>query len=188
MKLLKNSRFAAVICLAVIVLSVVFGSGRSLQKACDRVEQYFYTGVESNGYLHKSVASQLKMRMNNANGVLSLTEDYAQTETENARQIRQDLYSALEYQSSPSYLFTLNSQLTEAMQRLDKAMAGADMPQSDQKAYEKYYSDFNAAMGVIEDSGYNDAVRDFKTQVLQRFPTNIIYKSSGVQAPGLFAG
>ena len=186
MKLIKNSKVAAVICLVVIVLSVALGSRRSLQKACDRVEQSFYTGVEADGYLHKSVASQLKMRMNNANGALSLTGDYAPTETENARQIRQDLYSALEYQSSPSYLFQLNGQLTEAMQRLDKAMAGAELPESDQKAYEKYYSDFNAAMDVIEDSGYNEAVQDFNTQVLQRFPANII-QSSGVQAPGLFA-
>lgn len=187
MSLLRKRGFAVGVCAVVIAGSVAVGSASSLQRAADDVERGFYDGVETGGYRHKSIASQLKSRLDNVNGILALTEDYAPKETEILREHRADMYSALEYGYSPGYLYTLNEELTGYMRDLDKALVQAEMPEEERKAYDSYYGDFQAAMNVIAESGYNESVRAFERDVLGHFPAEFIYFNSNVSSPGVFA-
>lgn len=187
MSLLKKRGFAVAVCAVVIAGSVAFGSANSLQRAADDVERGFYEGVETGGYRHKSIASQLKSRLDSVNGILALAEDYAPEEAEALRAHRADMYSALEYGYSPSYLYTLNEELTDYMGDLDKALVRAEMPEEERAAYDSYYGDFRAAMNVIAESGYNESVRAFERDVLDHFPAEFIYFHSDVSSPGVFA-
>ena len=188
MNFFQRRGVALVISALVILGSVSYGSASSLQRAIDNVEAGFYDGVEYDGYVHKSIASQLQARVDNANGIFSITAAYAPEETEAAREYRADMYSALQYGYDASYLYYLNEELTTAMTELDKAMASVELPEDEQAAYDQYYSDFNAAMNVIAQSGYNESCRDFQQDVLSRFPAEFIYyNSSSVYGPSLFA-
>ena len=60
-------------------------------------------------------------------------------------------------------------------------------PEDEREAYEKYYSDFNAAMDVIAESGYNESCREFQQEVLSQYPAEFIYYNSSVYGPSVFA-
>ena len=187
MNFFQRRGVALVISALVILGSVSYGATSSLQRAIDRVEEGFYDGVEYDGYLHKSIASQLQARLDNANGIFSLTSAVCPEETEAAREVRSNMYSALQYGSSPSSLYYYNEELTTAMTALDQAVAAAELPEDEREAYEKYYSDFNAAMDVIAESGYNESCREFQQEVLSQFTAEFIYYNSSVYGPSVFA-
>ena len=193
MKIRNNRPLALVISALVLCGSTLFGVGRSVSSAAEKVSDGFFDGVysEDDGYMQSSIYSQLEMRANAANGILSLCRDAGEEAlVSDFRDARAQLVSALEDCDSPENagnipdLYTANEELQAAYDALMPALSGSGV--LDQAAMKTYINNFTGAQGVIDASAYNDTVEAFFDDVYNHFPVNEISSILDLDIPYSF--
>lgn len=183
MKLLKNRFVAFLISLAIVVSSTLISTNIKLGRLCDKVSDGFYGGVTYNGVEHKSVASQLRTISSVA---VSLAELSADCGIDAA-----DVIDAAEAMSigisgcSVSENYLLYCELSDAVDKLYDSLSSAGLSALYSAKVEQCVLNMDNARRAIEESGYNESVREFCREKL-RFPADILGNLAGVEFPQLF--
>lgn len=183
MAVLKRRSVAILIAVILVIVSTSTGVKISLESASRDIEELFYSGVEYDGYLHPSIYSQLEKRSDAANGLLTIGRKYELTaECDDLEQARE----FLGYSSSPSSYYYNNEDLQKAFDVLKNELNNCELTERDAKLVEEYSSIFENATGVIDDSGYNEAVRAFYRDVIYQFPAEWFYYNMYIDTPSYF--
>lgn len=187
MKILKNRIFAVAVSVVLVLCSTLFSVHRTLGAKCQKIEDGFYTGVTYDGYLHKSISSQLNVCSNAANGLVTVADNYSSLSGA-ANDLRESRYEYLDAADECDIddMYEANEDLKRSFSALADAMSGLELSDKERSAYDDYVSTFRGAQSVIESSGYNDSVREFRRGTLNVFPTNILGSIAGVDKPELF--
>lgn len=174
----------AIILAALIVMSATLaGAQAGIERESREIEELFYTGVEKDGYVHPSIHSQIQKRSEAANGLLSLGKQYSlDSECEALSQARE----YLNYSGGVIGYYYNDLELEEAFDIMQTELNACDLDEREAKMLETYTSTFKNAAGVIANSGYNDAVREFYRDVIYQFPTEMFYDSTYMDTPDYF--
>ncbi len=183
MKLLKNRFVAILISLAIVVSSTLISTNIKLGRLCDKVNNGFYTGVTYNGASHQSIASQLRTISSVAVTLAELSADYGIDAA--------DVIDAAEAMSigisgcSVSENYLLYCELSDAVDKLCDSLSSAGLSALYSAKVEQCVLNMDNARRAIEESGYNESVREFYREKL-RFPADILGNLAGVEFPQLF--
>ena len=180
MKIFKNRAVAALIALVVVVLAWGISAQAGLKQAIRDVEMLYYDGVpaESGGYLRPSIDSQMRVKYNCVNTILGILAGY-----EELASVTQDLEDAKNYVYS--YLneyddYTINGmgwanqELESVITRLQVEMERVTFTERESEMLEQCLSDIRGAQTMIQNAGYNEAVREFNSTEMERFPANML--------------
>jgi len=186
MSILRKKSFALVLVIVVILASTLYSVHRSLGAKCQAVTDGFYSGVEYDGYVHKSIYSQLEARVNASMGLITKcsSEEALTNAVAQLRISRQDLSDALEG-SSLAAMYAANVSLQSAYDQLITEMDAIGFERDTATA--TYISTMDNSQYVIDSAGYNEAVWSFRNNTLNVFPTRILAFLARVNAPQLFA-
>jgi hypothetical protein len=91
-----------------------------------------------------------------------------------------------EEEASPPELFKANRALESAYNNLYGRLLLLDLDEGDKANLQQDHSRMRGAASQIEKSGYNEAVRQYRREVLSVFPTNILRKFCFTPEPELF--
>lgn len=171
---LVNTRLAAVILVAVVLVLTPIGARSSLRRAVSRVERQFYTGVAPYG----AIADYLEDTKNAVRGILSVASNYdaVSREAEALRESRIRLEDA----SGISESFSANADVAAGFDELRQALGRQTLTDADAESLEYYGQLFDGSQGAIRQAGYNEAVYDFNENVYNTFPASLIGSALGV--------
>lgn len=187
MSILRKRSFAVVIALIVVCLSTLLSVNRSLGSAADKVSDGFYSGVKYDGYVHKSIYSQLEQRSGAAAGLVTIGANYAALGdvTDALRSARDELTGAMDG-GDIAAMYRANAALQTAYEAFVYAAQDAGLSAREQKGLDAYADTLGGAQSVIASAGYNESVREFERKTLGRFPAGLLAPIAGVDAPVLF--
>ena len=186
MTVLKSRRTAVIVAVVLCLLALVIGVRRSVgSRAADVLEQY-QSGVRSAsaGYTLPSVAAQLQARSNAALGLISLAAPYDDL-ADIAGAVRTAREALLDAGTVPAQS-EANAAMSSACDGLIAALQGRLTDPDKVSALEDYAGVMTNTARLIETSGYNELVDDFRSNVLGLFPVNVLYRIAGVTAPDYF--
>ena len=178
MNILKNRKTAVVIFIVVVIAFSLIGGHRSLQKACNDVENTFYSETFS---VYTSPAKQLDHAADYANRLLSIVRDDVSQDIYDAiANSRRDLLDALETEDI--------SAACDASTTLEMAVLALDSTAitNNYDDFSTVRSDLLSALSAADTLGYNDYVDQFCKTTLKTFPANLIAALTGVDTPEKF--
>ena len=184
MKLLKNRGVAIAITAIVVFAAVLFGVNRSLNKLANNIERMFYEGVyiEDGKYTQPSIHSKLEQCGDQALGISTIITNHPQfvNDADALILLRRELIAADGIEAK-SRAF---GELSEAVARASRVLAGADLPQDDIDSAADYITRFNSAKEFITNTAYNDEAfeRWNKRSYIARFFALLV----PTRAPGMF--
>lgn len=200
MDILKSRRTAALILVAVIIVFTPLGAYLSLQRAADKVENMFYDGVyiEDEEYTSGAIADYLEDVIKNVRGLVTVGTDVdaLSDETEALRSALNALIDAEtiveKYTAYAEVKDTAEAFYSAAVSALDPTQVSSseliDTIENSLSNLEEYYSNLVDVEGAIELNRYNDAVAEFETDVLGRFPAGMIANIFSIDLPDSFGG
>lgn len=165
---LKNRNVAIVITILVIALSIIGGSHRSLLAAAHSAERHF-NDIQRDLDSRIGLASNLEV----VAGRYLLPGDEALVELQLAIDALSDAQSANEKAKA-------NQNLTAATERMDLVLQQKPLKDSDDRYRIQIRTDLASYNQIIGHSKYNDKVEKYNTDVLGRFPANVLAKLTGV--------
>lgn len=190
MSFLKKRSGAVLAAVIIIILSSFFAANRSLSEKVREINDLFMTGVyDTNvGYRQKSIKSQLDVRSAASLNLISVGSNFkeAEKETERLREARSVLQNGLFKAFGPDKLYNQNKDLQTAFDALYTKLSAISLDANARSLAEESKSRMVNAAGMIEKSGYNEAVREFNRKVMAAFPTNYISQFAMVRGPELF--
>lgn len=167
-QLLKNRNVAIVITVIVIVLSILGGSHRSLLAAAYSAERHF-DDIQRDLDTRIGLASNLQVV---AERYLYIGED-ALVELDTAITNLRDAQTANEKAIA-------NQQLTAATERMDIVLQNENLSVTDERYRIQIRTDLASYNQIIGHSKYNEKVDQYNTEVLGKFPANILAQVTGV--------
>ncbi len=167
------------IALAVLVILLAFyiGVNKSLGGKMKEAAAAFTMGVE--GDYGSSISKQLKARIDAANNMQTIAAKYEAVLQEYSalRFARNDLYdlwlAAEGLKADLHAVYEANEKLTERFNAVYDKLHPLATPKQ-QKEIEGYKSIMDNAQREISESGYNEYIREFYENVLDRFPANAL--------------
>lgn len=181
--ILKKPLVAVVLAAAMVLGTTVLNTNVRLGKEVKAVENGFYSGVTYDGYAHKSISSQLENYLGAANGLATIANAVGIDSSallEHCNTMKKVMKSGDISDIGNAYsdlVFSTNSMINE--------LASAGLQDRNAQGFESYTGIISGAMGVIENSGYNESVREFCIEN-QVFPTDFLAALAGVEMPDLF--
>ena len=190
MNLLKKRAVAIVIAILAVLLSTVLSARSGLLGSIREVEMLYYKGVEATegNYMRPSIDSQMRVKYNSANSILGIIGAYAELGS-----VAEDLRNARDYvhvnlgdydEDTVSGMSWANQELEAVLTRLQLEMSRVEFTEREAQMLESCFADIEGAQRMIEQSGYNEAVRAFNTKDLQRFPANLLLGLQSKYADG----
>lgn len=183
MDFLKTRKGALSVLVAAIILSVLFGSGRSLGTLRKNTEAAFYNGVDNDGF---SIQELIENRCTQALNMTTIAKRYI-NQTDSVITNVSKAVSALQQESSIHKKYTHDRALDEYMTALYTELGNIDgLTESDAKYRQKLYINFTSQGQEISHNQYNQIVDEFNNNVLSRFPANILCKVTFCGTPEAF--
>jgi len=183
MKFLKKPAGAVFLTILVVCLSVLISTKIKLGAECQHITDSFYDGVEFDGYVHKSIASQLRNISGAADGLVTIANNY-DIATDDVLMHNDYLKTSIAY-GPISLVYTNYVDLMKELSVLQGALSDAQLSERDISGFESYTSVISGAQSVIEKAGYNENVRTFLRKKLQ-FPADLLADLINVELPELF--
>ena len=186
MSVLRNRRTAVIITVILCVLALLIGVRRSVGKQAADILEQFETGVRSAsaGYTLPSVSAQLDARSNASLGLISLANQFGDLseKSDAVRKAREALLDAGSVSAQSAANAALASACDELIPLLEQKITDPDKV----SALKDYSGVMSNTARLIETSGYNELVRDFRSNVVGLFPVNVLYRIAGVTVPDYF--
>lgn len=160
-----KKRGVAVVLAALMVLSSSFISANiKLQKECDDVTALLSTGVKYEGYKHADIINQLTNICGDVeNFVNFVPEDIDVSALKNtAEEMRLTIKYSKDDASQLSYVY---NELIREFNAVAAKMQSAELSETQSRALSTYSDELAGAQKTIADSGYNDAVRNFRSDM-----------------------
>lgn len=164
MELFKK-RGVAVVLAALMVLSSSFISANiKLQKECDEVTSLLSTGVKYEGYKHADIITQLTNICGAVeNFVNFVPEDIDVSALKDAVE---DMRVTLKYSKDDASQLSYNyNALIREFNAVAAKMQSAELTDTQARALSTYSDEIAGAQKTVSESGYNDAVRDFRSDM-----------------------
>ena len=186
MSVFQKRRTAVIVTVILCVLALLIGVRRSVGKQAADILDQFENGVRSAsaGYTLPSVSAQLQARSNASLGLISLAAPYSSLseEADAVRKVRETMLDA----GSISDMSAANASLTAACDGLITGLREQLTDPDKISALDDYAGVMTNTARLIETSGYNELVSDFRSNVVGLFPVNILYRIAGVTVPDYF--
>lgn len=173
-ELLKNRKVAIGITVVIIILATILGSGRSMNAAAYEVERYFI-----NGYGGYSIQRDLDTRVGLAKNLLVVAErnlddnNLAVAELESAIAMLEEAQTVKEKAAA-------NQQLTAAAERMNLVLEECVLSSTDDRYRKQIRTDLISCNQTISHDPYNEMAIEYNTEVLGRFPANVLKLVNGV--------
>lgn len=167
-QLLKNRNVAIVITVVVIVLSLLGGSHRSLLAAAYSAERHF-----------DDIQRDLDTRIGLASNLQVVAERYLYV-GEDALVELDTAITALRNAQTANDKAKANQQLTAATERMDIVLQGKNLSAADDRYRIQIRTDLASYNQIIGHSKYNEKVDAYNTEVLGKFPANVLAQITGV--------
>ena len=173
MKFFRSYTGGLVVLAAVIVLSVLLGSHRSLVQAREKVETERFA----------SIAEDLQDCLDITANLLTVAGRYL--EGGDLHPLA-DARTALAESGGISEAYDAYTSLTAEAEALLLALEAAPLSQRDGEYVQGFRADLAAEMDTIARDGYNAAAEDFNQRVLGAFPANVLGRLTFVAPAELF--
>ena len=173
-QLLKNRTAAIIITAVVILLSTLLGSHRSLIAAAYPAERYFIEGED--GY---SIQRDLDTREWLANNLLVVAARYLLLDDTMLLDL-QDAITALQQANTISEKSAANQQLTAVTERMDLYLQEYPLSTADERYRINIRTDLASCNQTISHNEYNQMALKYNTEVLGKFPANVLKQITGV--------
>lgn len=183
MKFLKKPVVAVLVSLAIVISSTLISTNIKLGRRCDKVIDGFYEGVVYGGYERKSIASHIKNICGAASGLVAVANNY-DIDTAPLSSAVDSMKSGLS-NGSVSENYMLYYHLLSAFDKVERQLADTSLSDRDASGVEQYALTVKGACKAIDESGYNESVREFYRKQL-RFPADVLGRLAGVDIPQLF--
>jgi hypothetical protein len=188
----KNKSYKSlfiIIAVVIILLAIYFGINRSLGGKMNKASAAFTEGVPSSSDYGISISEQLKARIDACNNMQTIAAKYEAVLSEYSalRFARNDLYDlwlAAEDMDLHA-IYEANEKLAEAFNTVYDVLYPLATPKQ-QGEIDGYKSIMDNAQREIEESGYNEYIRQFYDTVLNRFPANILRYICKAKPPQYF--
>ena len=167
-QLLKNRNVAIAITVVVILLSIFGGSHRSLIAASYSAEKNF-TSIQQDLDTRIGLASNLQVVASR----YLLPGDAALVELEQAIDTLSNAKTANDKAKA-------NQNLTAATERMDIELQGMALSATDERYRAQIRIDLASYNQIIGHSKYNELVERYNTEILGKFPANVLAKLTGV--------
>ena len=171
---MKNRIVAFLIAIVAVLGASTLSAYNGLNKDIKKVEMLYFDGVRADGYKHPSIDSQMKVKYQSINNVVSVLRDYPELEdvTEELRDAQDAVYSYFnDYQDyTVEGMSWANRTLEDTLDKMEQKIADVDFTDSERKILDTCLGDLEGAQSMIEQSGYNEAVREFNSTKMSRFP------------------
>lgn len=185
MKFLKSRAFAYLIAVIAILCAFLISARSGLREAVQKTEMLYYSGVkaEKGNYIRPSIDSQMRMKYTSANNILAVLDSHPEfsAEAEILEDARDYVYTNLgayrEY--TISSMGWANSEFNDAVTHLKHRLADAEFTEREREIIETSLEDIEGAQNMIDQSGYNDAVREFNSGKMSRFPARALLRLFG---------
>jgi len=168
--LLKNRKVAVWLTVIIMVLATLFGSHRSLMAAAYPVEQHFIVGED--GY---SIQRDLDTRAGLADNLVVVAERYLPMDDLAMVDLKEAI-TALEAAKSVKEKSAANQQLTAATDRMNLLLEGYPLSSTDERYRIQIHTDLVSYNQIISHDAYNEMVAAYNSQVLGKFPANLLRK------------
>lgn len=170
-----KKRFVAFLLAIVAVLGASgISAYNGLNKDIKKTEMLYFDGVKKDGYRHPSIESQMKVKYQSLNNVITILDDYPELEeTAEALGVCRDTVSDYfnDYRrDTVSGMSLANRTLEDTLSRAKQEMEDVSFTEKQQKILNSCFADLAGAQSMIEQSGYNEYVRDFNSGKMARFP------------------
>ena len=171
MSKLKNPKIAAVITVLVVVLSLCFGTVRSVRSEAAKVERMFTEGVDGSGY---GIAGDLEERVEYASRLTKIAGKYTGMDQEIA--VVEGAITALSAARTADLKYLADRDLENAVTALDLALQDTDLSESDEKYRSETIAGFQSPGYKIDKEAvrYNEAVRKYQDEVLGGFVAGLV--------------
>lgn len=173
-ELLKNRKVAIGITALLVILSTLVGSHRSMEAEAYPIERYFIEG--NDGY---SIQRDLDTRLGLAKNLMIIAErnlgeyDLAVAELQSAIQ-------AMEQAETVKEKAAANQQLTAATERLNLVLEDCILSRTDERYRIRIHTDLASCNQTISHDKYNELATAYNTEVLGKFPANVLKLVNGV--------
>jgi len=161
MKLLKNRKIAILITVFAIILTTLFGVGRSLNRLAKDVEDLFYDGIylERDGFTQPGINSHLENITQAALDCSSVFANLAELSKESEGLIlaRRDMLEAGSISEKYSAYEIIKRAFSEFISKSDTL----ELSDRDLSSVALYAGTFTGAVGAIESSSYNARVKSY---------------------------
>lgn len=176
MGLIKNSVFAKGCMIAMIALSILFGSRRSLLKLVAQTETIFYQGYENDGF---GVGSDIERSLEITSNLLVIgNHAFGDNKTQTMQSLELQLEKTKESEDASEILKEFK-ELTGYLEPYYQELSAAQLSDYDRKQCDKLFRDIEENMKRISLDPYQEAAREFNEK-LNHFPANILKIAAGV--------
>lgn len=183
MKLFKNPFVAVLLSLLMVISSTLISTNIKLGRRCEKISDGFYEGVIYNGSKQKSISSNIKTVCGSADELAELAKSY-DLDSDNLKEAAKLLRSELST-GNISDIYSRYFLLLTSFNKLSRSLSELSLSESDALVLEQNTLSFTDACRSIDESGYNQSVREFYREEL-RFPADILGRIAGVELPQLF--
>lgn len=177
-KFFQSYQAAAGILAAVVVLSILFGSHRSLTAERNKVEALFTAGTDGSGY---SIATDLSDSLTVAVNLLTVAGRYLDAPSLEGLQESCGQLEAALFGDSIASAYDGYQRLSEEAQTVISSLEECPLSDKDAQYVRGFQADLLARADSIKYSDYNQQVDQFNQQVLGRFPANFLGKLTFVR-------
>ena len=166
----KNTKkwvVAILILLLIVFASTYFSAYRGMKQALDEAKDAFLIGTDGSGY---SIYTDLQARVQYARKLHTLALHYLSAEDIRMR----DLDAAanrLEYEESPHKAYEANEALTDAAEKVSRALEEEALTASDRSLKRGILEDLASYADSIARSDYNELAREINAR-FSRFPAS----------------
>ena len=184
--IVKSRTAAAIVLAAAVLIFTPLGSKLSLERAVRNVENGFYEGVyvEDGDYTSGSISLYLSDSCRAALGLVTVGVNYSElsSSSDGLRSAREALLDA----TSISAMGKANAGLVSAYEAFLLAAAPVDFSGHDLESFHLYCELFEQSQSAISRNPYNASVADFKSNIFERFPADIISHAFSISGPQFF--
>lgn len=167
-QLLKNRTVAIMITVVIVLLSLLGGSHRSLLAAAYSAERYF-----------DDIQRDLDTRIGLASNLQVVAERYLSPEDDALITLEMAI-AALSDAETTNEKAKANQNLTAATERMDLTLQSVSLSATDNRYRIQIHTDLASYNQIIGHSQYNDKVDAYNTEVLGKFPANVLAQLTGV--------
>ena len=185
MEVFKKPWVAVLVSIALVLASTLISAGTKLDRKAAEVTDGFYEGVTYDGYKHPSIYSQLSNLCGAADGIAAIAANNGIDCNELTKASNGLKASISTMHDNISAIYESYSALSGALSKFLLRLPEDQLSARELEGLEQYRQTVDGAASVIDEAGYNESVRSFKSTLL--FPADVFMFVCGVDYPEYFS-
>ena len=182
MSFLKKRSVAIVILAIVVVVSVLFGSHRSLAALRQDAQDVFTQGEKGDGL---SIEHDLESRVQLSSNLVTVARRYLDADASSVTGAEQAA-AALSAARTPGEKYRANAGLDSAFGTLYAQLGEKSLSEQDARYRTRIQTDFQSRNATISHDAYNRVAQNFNEGVLGSFPAGLLGAATGIQPLELY--